>query len=176
MNIQYSRTNKLLRKKFFQYLLPTMITYAALSLNEFVDSMLVSNLLDSDAMAVISLGMPVMLVMAAAYSLLGGGATVYALSLGSRDHENAGKSLTAAVAVGLAAGVLLLVLGNLLFGPLSRILCHNTDRMGDEHAVWHGRDLVRVPAHGHADTDLYHHQESLAGEEVGRAAQRRAAP
>lgn len=52
MEKAYSRSDRLLRKKFFQYLLPTMITYAALSLNEFVDSMLVSNLLDSDAMAV----------------------------------------------------------------------------------------------------------------------------
>ena len=105
-----------------------MITYAALSLNEFVDSMLVSNLLDSDAMAIISLGMPVMLVMAAAYSLLGnGGATVYALSLGKRDHETAGRSLTCATAAGLALGLLLLLCGNLFFGPLSRMLCHDAE-------------------------------------------------
>ena len=105
-----------------------MITYAALSLNEFVDSMLVSNLLDSDAMAIISLGMPVMLVMAAAYSLLGnGGATVYALSLGKRDHETAGRSLTCATAAGLALGLLLLLFGNLFFGPLSRMLCHDAE-------------------------------------------------
>ncbi len=128
MTEAYSRSDRLLRKKFFQYLLPTMITYAALSLNEFVDSMLVSNLLDSDAMAIISLGMPVMLVMAAAYSLLGnGGATVYALSLGKRDHETAGRSLTCATAAGLALGLLLLLCGNLFFGPLSRMLCHDAE-------------------------------------------------
>lgn len=44
---QQVRSNELLFKKFSQYLIPTMITYAALSLNEFVDSMLVSNLLGS---------------------------------------------------------------------------------------------------------------------------------
>ena len=65
------RSNRLLFRRFSQYLVPTMITYAALSLNEFVDSMLVSNLLGSDAMAIVNLGMPVMLVMSAAYSLLG---------------------------------------------------------------------------------------------------------
>ena len=128
MTEAYSRSDRLLRKKFFQYLLPTMITYAALSLNEFVDSMLVSNLLDSDAMAIISLGMPVMLVMAAAYSLLGnGGATVYALSLGKRDHETAGRSLTCATAAGLSLGLLLLLFGYLFFGPLSRMLCHDAE-------------------------------------------------
>ncbi|MBR3377468.1 MAG: hypothetical protein IKG44_07290 [Mogibacterium sp.] len=116
MEKAYSRSDRLLRKKFFQYLLPTIITYAALSLNEFVDSMLVSNLLDSDAMAVISLGMPLMLVMAAAYSLLGnGGAAIYALSLGRRDHETAGKSLTAAITGGLVSGLILLLVGNVFF-------------------------------------------------------------
>ncbi|MBQ3429387.1 MAG: polysaccharide biosynthesis C-terminal domain-containing protein [Mogibacterium sp.] len=130
MRKEYSRSDRLLRKKFFQYLLPTMVTYAALSLNEFVDSMLVSNLLDSDAMAIISLGMPLMLVMAAVYSLLGnGGAAIYALSLGRRDHDTAGKSLTAAIAGGLASGLALLVIGNVFFNPLSRMLCHDAELM-----------------------------------------------
>ena len=60
------RSDKLLLRKFSQYLVPTMITYAALSLNEFVDSMLVSNLLGSEAMAIVNIGVPVVLLMAAA--------------------------------------------------------------------------------------------------------------
>lgn len=128
MSGNYQRSDRILRKKFFEYMLPTMITYAALSLNEFADSMLVSNLLGSDAMAIIGLGMPVMLVMAAVYALLGnGGATVYALSLGRRDHDTAGRSLTAAMAAGFAAGLLILVMGNVLFGPVSRMLCHDAE-------------------------------------------------
>lgn len=101
-----------------------MITYAALSLNEFVDSMLVSNLLGSEALAIVSLGAPVMLVMAALYSLLGsGGSTVYAIAIGGRDHETAGKSLTASVIAAIASGLILMVLGNLFSGPLTRLLC-----------------------------------------------------
>jgi hypothetical protein len=88
-----------------------MITYAALSLNEFVDSMLVSNLLDSDAMGVINLGLPVVLVMSAAYAMLGtGGANEYAVSLGKRDHEAAGKSFTASVAFALIIGFLIMLI------------------------------------------------------------------
>ena len=61
-----------------------MMTTVALSLNEFVDSMLVANLLDSRAMAVVNLGLPVMLLMATIYTLFGtGGATLYAVALGS---------------------------------------------------------------------------------------------
>ena len=105
-----------------------MITYAALSLNEFVDSMLVSNLLGSDALAIISLGMPLMLIMAAVYNLLGsGGSTLYAMSLGRRDHDLAGKSLTSAMIAGFAAGLLILAAGKLFFGPVTNMLCHDAE-------------------------------------------------
>ena len=66
------------------YLVPTMLTTAAISLNEFVDSMLAASLLGSRAMAVINLGFPVVMLLAGIYTLLGnGGATLYASCLGA---------------------------------------------------------------------------------------------
>ena len=118
------RSDKLLLNKFSQYLIPTMITYAALSLNEFVDSMLVSNLLGSDAMAIVNIGVPVVLVMSAAYALLGqGGATLYAIAAGRRDRESAGKSLTASLIMALVIGFLIMIPGLILLDPLAGILC-----------------------------------------------------
>ena len=118
------RSNQVLFKKFSQYLIPTMITYAALSLNEFVDSMLVSNMLGPDAMAIVGLGAPIMLIMAAIYSLLGsGGSTVYAIAIGKRDHDSAGKSLTCSMVASLGIGVLLMLIGLAFGSPLARILC-----------------------------------------------------
>ena len=118
------RSNRLLFRKFTQYLFPTMITYAAVSLNEFADSMLVSNLLGSNAMAIVGLGLPLMLALAAIYSLLGsGGSTVYAIAIGRRDHGTAGKSLTAALVTALIAGLLTVGLGSLFFEPFSGLLC-----------------------------------------------------
>ena len=38
---EFRRSDRLLRRKLHQYMLPTMASYAALSLNEFLDSMLV---------------------------------------------------------------------------------------------------------------------------------------
>lgn len=93
MKTDFTRSDRILRRKLGQHLLPTMASYAALSLNEFLDSILVSNMLGSKAMAIVNLGMPLMLVYAAVYCLLGSGtATVYAVYLGKRDHEGAGKS------------------------------------------------------------------------------------
>ena len=103
----FHRSYGILIRKFQKYLLPTMITTAALSLNEFADSMLVSNLLGSQAMAVVNLGYPVMLIMTAIETLFGaGGSTCYAVLLGERKGEEAGKvfslSLSAAFLSGLA--------------------------------------------------------------------------
>ena len=121
---RFDRRNNLLRKKFRQYLLPSMITMAAMSLNEFVDSMVVSRLLGSQGMAIVGLGAPIMLAVAAIFCLLGsGGATVYAISLGKRDHEAAGHSFTAAMIVGIVVGILMMVLGLVFFNGLSGMLC-----------------------------------------------------
>ena len=45
------RSNRLMIKRYRQYLFPAMITYAALSLNEFVDSMLCLKYMGTDGQA-----------------------------------------------------------------------------------------------------------------------------
>jgi len=122
----FERSNKLLTKKMRQYLVPTMVTMAALSLNEFLDSMMVSVLLDSQALAIVNLGLPVMLCMAAVYALLGnGGATLYAISIGKRETETAGKIFRVSFFTGLLSGLLFLGLGILFLDPLASVLCHD---------------------------------------------------
>ncbi len=104
-----------------------MITTAAVSLNEFVDSMLVSNLLGSEALAIINIGVPVMLTMSAVSVLFGdGGATAYAIAEGNRDHDTAGKSFTGSMVAALAAG-LLLFLCVAITGPIAGALCSDPD-------------------------------------------------
>ena len=123
----FERSNKILTRKMRQYLVPTMVTMAALSLNEFLDSMMVSVLLDSQALAIVNLGLPVMLCMAAVYALLGnGGATLYAICIGKRDMETAGKIFKVSFITGLTAGLLFLILGILFLEPLANILCSDT--------------------------------------------------
>lgn len=124
MLVEHQRSNKLLLKKMIEYLLPTMLTMAALSLDEFVDSMIVSNLLGGSAMAVIGLGSPITMCIAATYTLLGsGGATLYALSLGKREMETAGKTFRVSVLAAFSAGLLFILAGFLFFEPLTNLLC-----------------------------------------------------
>ncbi len=125
---EYPRTGNLLRRKFTSYLLPTTLTMAALSLNEFVDSLIVSHLLGADAMAVVNLGMPIMLVMACFYSLLGnGGATLFARALGERNREYAGTCLRTAMLSAAVIGVLLLLIGMVFSTPVGHVLCREPD-------------------------------------------------
>ncbi len=122
------RSYGILVRQFRKYLLPTLVTTAALSLNEFADSMLVSNLLGSQAMAVVNLGYPVMLLMTAIETLCGsGGSTCYALLLGERKGEEAGKVLFLSLAAALLAGLALMAAG-MLFPDRLRGFCAGTRR------------------------------------------------
>ena len=120
------RSYGILVRQFRKYLLPTLVTTAALSLNEFADSMLVSNLLGSQAMAVVNLGYPVMLLMTAIETLCGsGGSTCYALLLGERKGEEAGKVLFLSLAAALLAGLGLMAAGMLFPDRFAGLLCRD---------------------------------------------------
>lgn len=126
------RNYKILLNKFVRYLIPTMITTIALSLNEFVDSMLVANLLGSEAMGIVNLGFPVMLLMAAIYTLLGtGGATLYAICLGERQPVKAGKILFLSLAAAIFCGLLIFAVGKIFPEPLISLLCHEKTLTAD---------------------------------------------
>lgn len=119
-----TRTDALLQRKFNQYFLPSMLTAAAMSLSEFVDSMIVSNLLGSRGMAIVQLGSPITLICAAVYMLIGSGGSIrYAVCLGEGDREDAGTVFSVSVLVSGLIGLLLLLVGFVFFQPLTAMLC-----------------------------------------------------
>ncbi|MBQ3317991.1 MAG: hypothetical protein IJG69_08650, partial [Spirochaetales bacterium] len=77
------RNGRIITRKFFRYVVPMVMSTIAISLNEFVDSILVSQLLGSDAMAMVGMGCPLMLSFAVIYVMLGiGGSVLYAKNAG----------------------------------------------------------------------------------------------
>lgn len=119
-----NRTDRILSKKYRQYLIPSILTSLALALNEFVDCMLVSNLLDSDALAIANLGCPVILLIASCYVLLGsGGATLYAIFLGKWEKEKAGKVFTVSMILALILGIVILVVCTVFKRGITSVLC-----------------------------------------------------
>ena len=58
---RYTRNSNIINRKFYQFLIPTILSTVAISLNEFVDSIVVAQLLGSDAMSMVGMGSPIML-------------------------------------------------------------------------------------------------------------------
>lgn len=115
---------QILSKKFNQYLLPSLVTFFALSLSDFVNSIIVANLIGNESMAVISAANPINLIIAAIYNLIGiGGSIVYADKLGRKDEHEAHRIYTVAVTSALGIGLILMVIGLSLNAPLAHLLC-----------------------------------------------------
>ena len=130
--------NKILMKKYKQYLLPSILTSLALALNEFVDCMLVSNLLGSDALAIANIGCPVILLIAACYVLLGnGGSILYAICLGRWDKETAGKVFRLSLILSAVGGVLFFAIGMLFKGTFTEILCADKELLPTFQSYYH---------------------------------------
>ena len=140
-----SRTDAVLHRKLLLYLVPAMLTGAAFSLSEFVDSMIVANLLGSQAMGVIQLGTPVVLLCATIAQMIGvGGSTHYAVSLGERDHKKAAVVFSASFSASLLLGLLLALVGFVFFRPLSGILCTKPS-LADGFDAYFSATLYSVP-------------------------------
>lgn len=119
-----NRTGHILNSKLRKYLIPTIATALAMSLDEFVDSIIVANLLDLKAMTVISVASPIVLVVAAIYMLFGvGGSTLYAVNIGSRNTKAAGKAFSVSLLTALFTVITLCVLGTLFSESFCRFLC-----------------------------------------------------
>ncbi|MCR4806397.1 MAG: hypothetical protein K5857_01855 [Lachnospiraceae bacterium] len=137
--------NSILMRKFRQYLVPSIFTSLALALNEFVDCMLVSNMLGQDALAIANLGCPVILIIAACYVLLGtGGSILYATHLGKWENEKAGKIFTLSIIASVVLGLMLVVFGLAFKAPLTSLLCVD-EGLRSEFAGYYGALLAGAP-------------------------------
>lgn len=118
------RSGYLVNHTFRKFLLPTVVTAIAVSLNEFVDSLLVAHLLDAGAMAVVNVGSPIMLVICAIYALLGvGGSTLYAVHVGQRETKKAGTVFAVSILGALVLAIAIAAVGISFLNPVCRLLC-----------------------------------------------------
>ena len=118
------RNGIILNKKFFQFLFPTALSVMAMSLNEFVDGILVAHLIDSDAMTLVNMASPIMLAFAVIFTLLGvGGSTLYAGYLGRYENKKADTIFTATMLVTGLLSLIVLLSGIVFTAPLSHFMC-----------------------------------------------------
>ncbi len=119
----YERTGKLIREKFKEYLLPTILTSMAVSMASVVDGAIVGNLLGDLALAAVGLAGPIIFCINLIYMLFGiGGLTCASIARGKREMQQANLVFTLTMGSGMAVMLLFSLIMQLLIPPLSRSL------------------------------------------------------
>ena len=120
----FLRNDEIVKKQFMRFLIPSVASTIALSLNQFADSIIVAQLLGSSAMSVVNLGVPIMMAFAVVYMLFGtGGSVVYANYLGKMEKKKAGGVFSFTLLSAFVVSALVACVGIVFNESLSGILC-----------------------------------------------------
>lgn len=119
------RNGTLLGKKFNEYLLPTILSAMSILLASFVDGIIVSKLIDPDALSAVNLAEPVILFFQALFFLFGiGGLISISRALGERDRDKANSLFTLAIVGAVIASVVVTAAGTLFKGGIVSLICN----------------------------------------------------
>ena len=111
------------RKLFFRCAIPAAVTSVAGALYAVVDGMFVGRFIGEDALAAISITMPVILMVEAIANMIATGASVHiAIHLGQKDHATAARIFSFAVKFILALSCLTGLLGYFFARPFVMLL------------------------------------------------------
>ena len=104
------RNETLIKTKFLQYLIPSIMTNMALQIGNIVDTILVGNILGESAMSAVQIGGTIMLLIQIPGYMLGiGGSIIAGIKLGKRDVEGAGSVFTSCLFATLVSGAALML-------------------------------------------------------------------
>ena len=119
----HSRNDYFIKHKLYQYLLPGILMTVAMQLGNTVDSILVGNALDYNAVSAIQSTVPALFLMQSPAFLLGaGGASVAAVYLGKRDIKKASRTFSATLVFGILISLVFVISAPFLSSPIARIL------------------------------------------------------
>lgn len=120
--------NKNLNHLFLKFLIPSILTAVAISLNEFVDGIVVANLLGSEALGVLSMGMPILLLYAMFAIVVGiGGSVKYSSFIGALKKKRAGEVFSLALIYSVLISVIFIILGIFFNTEFANILSSNVN-------------------------------------------------
>ena len=109
------RNEKLIKTKFLQYLLPSIMTTVAMQIGNVVDTILVGNILGTDAMSAVQIGSIVLMFIQIPGYMLGlGGQIAVGNLLGKRDMDGARKIFSVSMTATVLTGMIFM-----LFAPFS---------------------------------------------------------
>ena len=122
MTNMLKRNEKLIRTKLLQYLAPAIMTNLALQVGNVVDTILVGNILGTNAMSAVQISGTILLVIQIPGWMLGvGGSIVVGNCLGKRDLEGASKVFSSCLFAVLVSDVAMM-LCSLFAEPVAMLL------------------------------------------------------
>ena len=118
----FERNAKLINKKFYQYLIPSILTIFAMQIASLLDGIIVGNLLGNDALSATSLVLPILfIVQTPGLALSVGGAIVVGILLGKRDIAKANKVFSACFIYGVLIAAIFAALAPIVSMPLANL-------------------------------------------------------
>ena len=118
------RNSALLGRKFNEYLFPTIISSMSILLASFVDGIIVSALVNDNALSAINLSEPVVLFMQAMFFLFGiGGAISISIAKGQREARKANALFTLSFWGAALVSVIVTIVGTLLIDVITAAMC-----------------------------------------------------
>ncbi len=119
----FERSGRLLQRKFLDFLLPSVLMSAAVSLAAMLNSIIVGNLLGEEALSVFGFASPIIFCINTVFLMFGaGGVACAAMAKGRRESRDADVFFTLTIFCGLVV-MLALMAGLLLFmQPLANAL------------------------------------------------------
>lgn len=133
-----ARHSGLLDKKYREFFVPTILMAMTLTMSIVVDSIIVGNMLGSEALAAVNLVMPVVMLYNTVAVCVGlGAATVISIAKGRRQSDYANDIFTTALFVMLALGIVLLAVQLVYVDEITRLLTREPSL----------RDLVKSYVH-----------------------------
>lgn len=121
--IDMERNDYLIKRKFYNYLVPGVLMVVAMQLGNVVDGIIVGNIIGSSALAAISLSMPVLYALQLPAFILGvGGSAQASVYLGKRDIKKASEVFSACIIAGFLISVIMCITAPLLSRPLAHLL------------------------------------------------------
>ena len=122
MTNKLKRNEKLIRTKLLQYLAPAIMTNLALQVGNIVDTILVGNILGTEAMSAVQISGTILLVIQIPGWMLGiGGSIVVGNCLGKRDLEGASKVFSSCLFAVLVSDAILM-LCSMFAKPIATLL------------------------------------------------------
>lgn len=112
MEVSYQRNDRIVRRKFYQYLIPAVIMAMVMQLGSLVDAILIGNILGEDALSASSLGLPIVYLVELPGMMIATGAGIAAANLlGKRRIDDASRVFKIALLVTFLVSLIFIPIG-----------------------------------------------------------------